>query len=128
MRRFLTCAALALLLPPSARAAESPDNYPSRPITVVVPFTPGASSPRPCRASVTVTWVGLFAPAGTPASVVEKLDRAMRAALQKPDVVDKLKLQGVTALGQPPDAPVTRMREEVAHWGKVIPAGCRLPE
>src|SRR5262249_55391422 len=50
------------------------------------------------------TWLGLLAPAGTPKPIIDKLNAAMLAALAKPDVVDKLKQQGLLAIGEGPDA------------------------
>jgi tripartite-type tricarboxylate transporter receptor subunit TctC len=52
----------------------------------------------------------------------------MTAALQRPDVIAKLKLQGMTALGQGPDALARLMGDEIAHWGKVIPSIGIQPE
>jgi tripartite-type tricarboxylate transporter receptor subunit TctC len=44
-----------------------------------------------------VGWVGLFAPTGTPPSVVEEVRQAVVAALARPEVVDKLMQQGAEA-------------------------------
>lgn len=44
-----------------------------------------------------VGWVGLFAPADTPASIVEEVRKAVVAALARPDVVDRLMQQGAEA-------------------------------
>jgi tripartite-type tricarboxylate transporter receptor subunit TctC len=40
-------------------------------------------------------WIGLFAPAGTPRDIVDKLNRAVAAAEAKPAVKEKLAAQGV---------------------------------
>ena len=40
------------------------------------------------------TWFGLAVPKGTPAPVVDKLNKAMTAALQKPDIVKRLHEMG----------------------------------
>ncbi len=43
-RKFLRGAAVAVLLPPFARRAAAQDAYPSRPVHVVIGFTPGAAA------------------------------------------------------------------------------------
>jgi tripartite-type tricarboxylate transporter receptor subunit TctC len=44
-------------------------------------------------------WSGVFAPAGTPAAIVKKLEDALRAAIKDPAVNDKLKAMAVTPGG-----------------------------
>lgn len=47
-------------------------------------------------------WYGLFAPAGTPADAIAKLNAALNTALQSPDLLDTLKKQGYeTRAGTP---------------------------
>jgi tripartite-type tricarboxylate transporter receptor subunit TctC len=77
---------------------------------------------------VTATWVGLFAPAGTPQPIIEKLNRAAVAALRRPDVIEKLRLQGARAVGSTPDELGRLVRSEYEHWGKVIPSLGIQPE
>jgi tripartite-type tricarboxylate transporter receptor subunit TctC len=43
-------------------------------------------------------WIGLFAPAGTPRDIVEKLNKAVAAAEAKPAVKEKLAAQGVDSM------------------------------
>jgi tripartite-type tricarboxylate transporter receptor subunit TctC len=43
-------------------------------------------------------WIGVFAPAGTPAPIVERLNREIGKALAVPTVRDKLAQQGVDPL------------------------------
>jgi tripartite-type tricarboxylate transporter receptor subunit TctC len=43
-------------------------------------------------------WIGVFAPAGTPHAIVERLNREIGKALQVPSVREKLALQGVDPL------------------------------
>ncbi|MBO0751239.1 MAG: tripartite tricarboxylate transporter substrate binding protein, partial [Bradyrhizobiaceae bacterium] len=40
-------------------------------------------------------WIGVFAPAGTPRAVVERLNHAITVALQTQAVRDKLAAQGI---------------------------------
>ncbi len=71
---------------------------------------------------VTNTWVGFFAPAGTPPAVVAKLNKAMNLALEQPDSMEKFKLQGLTPVGSTPAELGKLVTEEHARWGKIIPA------
>jgi tripartite-type tricarboxylate transporter receptor subunit TctC len=77
---------------------------------------------------ITNTWVGFFAPAGTPRPVVERLNKAMVAALKLPDVVEKFKLQGMTPVGSTPDELAKISAEEMDRWGKIIPSIGIQPE
>lgn len=77
---------------------------------------------------VTVTWIGLFAPAGTPAPIIDKLNKAMNAALKRPDVIEKFKVQGLTAAGTTPAEFDAIIKKEIAHWGEVIPSIGIQPE
>jgi tripartite-type tricarboxylate transporter receptor subunit TctC len=62
----------------------------------------------------------LFAPAGTPSAIIERLNREMIAALRKPDVSERLFGSGVeVTTGTPTELAVT-MKSEMAKWGKLI--------
>ena len=62
----------------------------------------------------------LFAPAGTPSAIIERLNREMIAALRKPDVTERLFGSGVeVTTGTPTELAVT-MKSEMAKWGKLI--------
>jgi tripartite-type tricarboxylate transporter receptor subunit TctC len=66
------------------------------------------------------TWYGIFAPAGTPPSIVSKLSEEIRKALAQPDVRANYIAQGVDAAGNTPEQFAAFMREESAKWGKVV--------
>ena len=67
-----------------------------------------------------VTSFGLFAPAGTSRDIIAKVNREVVRAVAANDVKEKLKAQGVDAVGSLPDALVTHQKQETAKWGKVI--------
>ena len=71
---------------------------------------------------VTNTWVGFFAPAGTPPAIIDKLNKAMTLALKQPDTVAKFKVQGLTPIGSSPDELRRLVKEEIERWGKILPA------
>jgi tripartite-type tricarboxylate transporter receptor subunit TctC len=48
-------------------------------------------------------WSGLFAPAGTPPAITQRLETELRRAIQSPQVADKLKALGVDPGGIPSD-------------------------
>ena len=67
-----------------------------------------------------VTFNGLFAPKGAPAAVVEKLSTAIRTALQKKEVIDKLGDLGSEARGSTPQEFTAFLTEETAKWTDVM--------
>ena len=67
-----------------------------------------------------VSWQAVFAPAGTPAPVVDKLHKAMQRALQKPDVQERLKALGLTISGAGPKELGDFQKAEVKKWASVV--------
>ena len=65
-------------------------------------------------------WIGLVAPAGTPAPVIERLNREFVAAMRDPATNEKLKAQYMEAEPGTPQQFAGFMREELAKWGPVI--------
>ena len=67
-----------------------------------------------------VLWIALYAPAGVPASVVERLDKALAAARQSPEVRARLGEIGVDPLNDGPEQLRKRLDDETALWSAVI--------
>jgi len=63
-----------------------------------------------------ITFNGLFAPKGTPPAVVEKLSAAIRVALEKKTVADKLGELGSDARGSTPEEFTKFLEQESAKW------------
>ena len=73
------------------------------------------------------TWVGLFAPAGTPRDVVDTLARALERALRDKTVVELLRQQGAEPQFMGSDAFGRYVESEIARWrGVVRAAGIKL--
>jgi putative tricarboxylic transport membrane protein len=70
---------------------------------------------------VTSTWLGLFAPAGTPPEIIEKLNKAANDALKRPGVADKMKAQGLRQNGGTADQFKQLVGNEYASFEKLIP-------
>lgn len=72
-------------------------------------------------------WVGLFAPAGTPAPVVARLDAATRAALEAPELRARFADLGLEPFPAGPDELRAFLAQEITRWlGVVQRAGIRL--
>jgi tripartite-type tricarboxylate transporter receptor subunit TctC len=67
-----------------------------------------------------ITFNGLFAPKGTPSAVVEKLSAAIRVALEKKTVADKLGELGSDARGSTPEEFTKFLEQESAKWTDVM--------
>ncbi len=67
-----------------------------------------------------IAWVAMFAPAGTPKEIVDKLNAAVRAALAKPEV--KEKIAGFAAEPAPGTAEdlAAFVQSQLVSWGKSI--------
>jgi len=67
-----------------------------------------------------VTWYGLFAPSGTPPAVVERLNAAVKEALDSKDVQDKFGAAGIEPTWSSPADFAALLAREVPKWRKVI--------
>ena len=67
-------------------------------------------------------WYALLAPAKTPKAVIDKLNKAVDAALADPVLHDKLVKTGATPVGGTPEALGTFMKAQYDKWGRVIQA------
>jgi len=67
-----------------------------------------------------VSWFGVFATAGTPKAVVDRLNAAMVAAIRKPDVQARMADVGAEPVGSSPEEFARLIRSEIDKWGKVI--------
>jgi tripartite-type tricarboxylate transporter receptor subunit TctC len=66
------------------------------------------------------TWYGVFAPAGTPAPVVTKVNAELNALLKEADVRTLLEKQGMNPEGGPPERFGTLVKRELARWSRVV--------
>ena len=74
------------------------------------------------------TFFGLAAPAGTPRSVIDKLNAEMRRALAAPEIVERLAVSGLTPVGGSPEAMATVIAKDVIHFGALVKAIGIKPE
>ena len=65
-------------------------------------------------------WDAVLAPAGTPPSVLAKLNAALVAAVNDPGVRSRLHNAGTQPAPSTPEAFEKYLRAEIARWGKVI--------
>jgi tripartite-type tricarboxylate transporter receptor subunit TctC len=67
-----------------------------------------------------VSWFALFAPAGTPKPIVDKLQREVNRIFKLPDVAKRLAELGLDADGGPADELAAYQRSEITKWAKVV--------
>jgi tripartite-type tricarboxylate transporter receptor subunit TctC len=68
------------------------------------------------------TWYGAFAPAGTPASVVARINGDLDSLLKDPGVREFLARQGMGAVGGPPERLGDLVKRELERWSRVVKA------
>lgn len=68
-------------------------------------------------------WQAVFAPAGTPAPIVDRLNRDINAALKTPDVVALAEKLGVNLVGGTPAQLGALQKSDSAKWAEVIRKG-----
>lgn len=70
-----------------------------------------------------VTWVGVFAPAGTPPAIVAHLNAEIDRVIHDPDVAANLDKQGLIVQGGRPDVLGRLVTAEIARWTAVARQG-----
>ena len=97
-----------------------------RPIALGAPKRAPTSPEVPTTAEVGMpdllieNWYGMIAPAGTPANIVNLLNRVTNEAMGDPKVAQKLADQGLTVAGDTPEHFRDYIGAETKKWAKVI--------
>jgi tripartite-type tricarboxylate transporter receptor subunit TctC len=65
-------------------------------------------------------WTAVFAPAKTPAEIVEKINRALVSAIRQPDVSKTMEQVGNVVVGSSPDELRKFVKDESDTWGPII--------
>jgi tripartite-type tricarboxylate transporter receptor subunit TctC len=68
------------------------------------------------------TWFIVFAPAGTPQPIIDKLNAALNKAISSPQLKDKLVKDGFDPVPSTPAQAQARLTQELASWSKLIKA------
>jgi tripartite-type tricarboxylate transporter receptor subunit TctC len=69
---------------------------------------------------VSTAWVGLFAPAGTPAAIVDQLNAAVTRILRIAEVRDQLLANGIEPIGSTPGELQATVKSEIDTWARVF--------
>lgn len=73
------------------------------------------------------SWVGILAPAKTPRSIVDRLQREIVAILGEADVQERFTILGIEPVGNTPEQFADQIRADLARWeGVVKQANIRL--
>lgn len=68
------------------------------------------------------TWYALFAPAGTPAKAIARVNGDLRSIMDDAGIRDLLAKQGLTAAGGSPEQMGELLRSELSRWARVVNA------
>jgi len=73
------------------------------------------------------SWVGIFAPAKTPKTIVTRLNNELNLVLKDPEVIAKLNTLGITAAPGTPEQFSEEIKNDLTRYGAVVKAaGIRL--
>ena len=75
-----------------------------------------------------IAWVALFAPAGTPKDIVDKLNAVVRKALTKPEVKERIAGFAADVASSTPEELGEFVKEQLDSWGKSIKEAGIQPE
>lgn len=68
----------------------------------------------------TSLWYGIFAPAGTPPAIVQRLNAEILKAMAQPKSKEAIEGFGYQIVGSTPEHMDQLLKSEVAHWAKVV--------
>jgi tripartite-type tricarboxylate transporter receptor subunit TctC len=95
----------ALAQTTATRSAAAPD------VPTVAETVPGFEA---------TTWFAVFAPAGTPREVVQRVNAELQRVFKLPDVVEKLKNLGLEPWISSPEELAKLQANEIVKWAKVV--------
>ena len=65
-------------------------------------------------------WFGVFAPAGTPRAIVERLNGAINSAMRRPEMRERFASQGADTLSGTPEDLASLVARELAKFARII--------
>ena len=74
------------------------------------------------------SWYGLYAPAGTPAEVIQKLNAAAKKAARSPEFSKKVEQEGLAVVASDPAELDRYVKAEEARWRKIVKENNIKPE
>ncbi len=74
------------------------------------------------------TWIAMFAPAGTPAAIVQKLNEAINQMLQTGEMRERLSTMAFEPVGGSTQQFSDYLTSEISKWGKVVRDGNIKPD
>jgi tripartite-type tricarboxylate transporter receptor subunit TctC len=75
-----------------------------------------------------LTWIGFLAPAATPATLVDRINRDIARALQMPEVQKRLVAAGYDPLSNTPAEFAALLQGEVVKWARVVKESGARPD
>jgi tripartite-type tricarboxylate transporter receptor subunit TctC len=72
------------------------------------------------RDFVVTAWYGLLAPAGTPAEIIERLNREVARTMAMPEIRERLIAIGLEPATGTPEQFAAEIRSDLARWGPII--------
>jgi tripartite-type tricarboxylate transporter receptor subunit TctC len=120
---------LALPLLATTSGFAQSQSWPTRPIRVVVPFPAGGAPSLPevstyeeagIKGLVLDQWLGVFAPAGTPAEIITRLNGEIGKALADAEVRKNLQDSAQEAIGGTAEQFAGVVREDYAKLGRLV--------
>jgi len=73
-------------------------------------------------------WIGMFAPAGTPREIVDRLNAEIQKIMRSPDVESRLEAEGAKFIPTTPESFAAFQKSESAKWAAAIKAANIKPE
>ncbi len=77
---------------------------------------------------VVVEYLGWYAPARTPADLVQRLNVAVQEGLASPELAEVFARTGLQPLRETPEVFAARVKADLAHWGPIVKATGFTPE
>ncbi len=68
-------------------------------------------------------WFGMWAPAGTPQAIVSQLNQALVRILRQPEVQERIRTDGMEAVGSSPAEFTRVIVRDIASWSRVVRTG-----
>ena len=96
--------------------------------SALMPDLPAMSETPGLEGFEVIAWVAMFAPAKTPKDIVDKLNAAVRKALAKQEVKDKIASFAAEPAPGTPDELAEFVKQQLAGWGKAIKEAGIEPE